>query len=290
MNTLVAHSTHSSHFAISREAILHVVKELPAAPVILAKLGDVLVDPNADMDDIIRLLRCDMALTARVIRISNSPVYNTGRPHASVEEAMACVGFNEVYRLTGLAAVSQLADQALTPYGIAGVELRENALLTALVCEELAAAAGVEPREAYTAGLMRSVGKIAFARLLQGRSLAHTFEARDRDGLAAWEHSLTGTESCAAAAIILREWRFPGTMIVAVEHHYLRLPRGEKLINLLNVASHAADRCGHGLAGESRYWELRPEKLEAVGIDQDALDHATRRALELFGPLRAAVA
>ena len=119
----------------SRETLLNVVKTLPAAPQILAQLGRLLLDINSDLNDITLLLKRDAALTARIIRISNSAIYNTGLPFASLEEALARVGYTEVYRLTGFAAVAQLADQHLPLYGMSGVQLRENALFTALMVE-----------------------------------------------------------------------------------------------------------------------------------------------------------
>src|SRR3954470_6380410 len=160
---------------ISREALLHVVKTLPAAPQILAQLGHLLLDINSDLSDITSLLKRDAALTTRIIRISNSAIYNTGRPFASLEESLARVGFTEVYRLTGFAAAAQLADQKLPFYGISGAQLRENALLTALIMEALAPLAGVDSGLAYTAGLLRSVGKIAIDRLAKGTERTGTF-------------------------------------------------------------------------------------------------------------------
>ena len=52
-----------------RETLLHVVKTMPAAPQILAKLGQLLLDLNSDLDAVTALLRCDAALTTRILRI-----------------------------------------------------------------------------------------------------------------------------------------------------------------------------------------------------------------------------
>ena len=98
---------------IPREMLLHVVKTLPAAPRIMARLGTLLLDPNSDMGEVTELLRRDTALTARIIRISNSVIYNTGQPYGSLDESLARVGYMEVYRLVGLAAVAQLGDPEL---------------------------------------------------------------------------------------------------------------------------------------------------------------------------------
>src|SRR5258707_2224137 len=151
--------------SFSRERLMQAVKTLPAAPRILAQLGRQLLDLNSDIADVTPLLKWDTALTARVMRIANSVACNAGEPVASLEEALVRVGFNEVYRLTGFAAVAQMSDQRLALYGIGGAQLRENSLLTALVMEALAEKIGKDAQAAYTAGLLRSIGKTALDRL-----------------------------------------------------------------------------------------------------------------------------
>jgi HD-like signal output (HDOD) protein len=272
---------------ISREALLHVVKTLPAAPQILAQLGRLLLDINSDLGDITLLLKRDAALTARIIRISNSAIYNTGLPFASLEEALARVGYTEVYRLTGFAAVAQLADQHLPTYGMTGVQLRENALFTALMMELTAPTAGLDEREAYTAGLLRSIGKIAIDRISKGSGA--TFEAGGSEGIAAWEAVHIGQTNLEAAATILGEWRFPSDTIVAIRDHYADESSDFELAQLLNLAAGAADRRGHGLPGELGYWSLTPARLAAVGLTRKQFDAAEQVALEKFQALRAAV-
>ncbi len=273
---------------ISREALLHVVKTLPAAPQILAQLGRLLLDINSDLADITLLLKRDAALTARIIRISNSALYNTGLPFASLEEALARVGYTEVYRLTGFAAVAQLADQHLAVYGVNGVQLRENALLTALIMEAAAPAADLDEREAYTAGLLRSTGKVAIDRLTKGGGAR--FEAGTNDGLAAWETAYVGMTNVEAAAMILDEWRFPTDTVEAIRDHYLEEPSAFALTHLLHLAAGAAERRGMGLPGEGRYWDVTPEKLAAAGLTAAQFEAALGKAFDQFQSVRSAVA
>lgn len=272
---------------ISREALLHVVKTLPAAPQILSQLGHLLLDINSDLTDITLLLKRDAALTARIIRISNSAIYNTGLPFASLEDALARVGYTEVYRLTGFAAVAQLADQHLPLYGITGVQLRENALLTALIMETAAPSAGLDAREAYTAGLLRSTGKIALDRLVKGRNLI--FEASGEQGLADWETSHLGMTNAEAAALILGEWRFPADTVEAIRDHYIEDQSTFALTNLLHLAAGAAEGRAHALPGEAKYWVENPECYATAGITPEEFKRALDEAMELFHAVRAAV-
>src|SRR6185369_16675533 len=249
-----------------RESLLHVVKTLPAAPQILARLGRMLLDLNADLGDVTALLRCDAALTARIMRIANSAMYNTGAPYSSLDQALARVGFSEVYRLTGFAAIAQLSDEKLPLYGLTGPHLRENSLLTALLMEALAADVGIDQRAAYTAGLLRSTGKIALNRLTRDPAYAGVYPAAGHIPLANWETDFTGLSNCEAAAFILNEWRFPPATLNAIQQHYTPRSTSSQLAFLLNLAAGAAERSGHGLPGESTYWETTPEKFLAAKV------------------------
>ncbi len=273
-----------------RESLLHVVKTLPAAPLILARLGRMLLDLNADLSDVTALLRCDAALTARLMRIANSAAYNTGAPFASLEQALARVGFSEVYRLTGFAATAQLTDEQLPLYGLAGARVRENSLLTALVMESLAPAIGVDQRAAYTAGLLRSTGKIALNRLTRDPAYTGRYPENESVPLAHWETDFTGLNNCEAAAFILNEWRFPPATINAIQQHYAPHGASPALAHVLNLAAGAAAGAGYALPGESSYWAVTPEKLAAAKATEADLEAAVQAALMEFSRLRAAVA
>lgn len=278
---------------IPRETLLHVVKSLPAAPRILAQLGHLLLDPNSEMDEVTALLRCDTALTARIIRIANSVMYNTGQPYASLEEALARVGYTEVYRLTGFAAVAQITDGDLRLYGVNGAQLRENSLLTALLMEVLARRVGVDTRAAYTAGLLRSVGKIGLDRVTRVGSpgtFRGTFDAMQHGAVMQWESQALGMTNCEAAAIILKEWRFPFATIAAIRDHYLQQPDPSLLADMLNVAAGAADRAGYAFPGEKEYWCEPPLTIGSDHFNAEDLDELVQQALRGFAQVRAAVA
>jgi len=278
---------------IPREMLLHVVKSLPAAPRILAQLGHLLLDANSEMDEVTALLRCDTALTARIIRIANSVMYNTGQPYASLEEALARVGYTEVYRLTGFAAVAQITDGDLRLYGASGAQLRENSLLSALLMEVLARRVGVDTRAAYTAGLLRSVGKIGLDRVTRvGTSggFNGTYDATKHDALMKWESQALGMTNCEAASIILKEWRFPFATIAAIRDHYLQQPDPSLLADMLNVAAGAAERAGYPFPGEKEYWCEPPLTIGSDHFNAEDLDELVQQAMRAFSQVRAAVA
>lgn len=165
--------------------------------------------------------------------------------------------------------------------------MRENALLTALIMEAAAPEAELDAREAYTAGLLRSTGKIALDRLVKGRRLV--FDGTAADGLATWETAHLGMTNAEAASMILGEWRFPADTVEAIRDHYLEEPSDFALTHLLHLAAGAAERRAHSLPGEAKYWVEKPECYAAAGLSPQAFKRALDEAFELFNAVRAAV-
>jgi len=63
---------------VTREMLLNVVKVMPAAPQILAQLGELLLDLNSGLNEITELLRRDAGLTrgssgSRTVRFTTRP-------------------------------------------------------------------------------------------------------------------------------------------------------------------------------------------------------------------------
>lgn len=263
---------------------------MPAAPRILAQLGGLLLDPNADLSDVIELLKHDSGLTTRVIRVSNSAVYGVGTRAASLEEALMRVGFNEVYRLVGLAAVAQISDDSLHSYGVSAVRFRENSLFCAFVMEVLAPGLQLDPRAAYTAGLLRSTGKIAIDRLTPGPAYTRSYGVAGKGRpLDQWEVELVGLDNCAAAAVIMEEWRFPSMMSLAIKDHYRPGEKSDLLAHLMNVAAGATEDEGVPFPGEQTYWENRAASVKRLGLQPDDLESGYRLARIRFESAREAI-
>ncbi len=260
--------------ALAREKLLITARTLPAAPQILAELGELLQDVNASLNQISDLLKRDAALAARIIRISNSSALGGGSRIGDVEDAVNRVGFGEVYRLVGLATTSRLADRALNYYLIEAEPLREHMLHTALACEALAKHVGMNDRTAYTAGLMRTLGMMVLDRVARERlPISEAFNHKTFNGYAAWEGNVFSLSNCEVASLILGEWKFQVEIVSAVREHYLSRESdyANRFACLVNVAGWMTQQARHGLVGELSYWTLTPKKLEALGCSEEHL-------------------
>jgi HD-like signal output (HDOD) protein len=273
--------------AISRDRILQIANSFPATRHTLLQLGTLLRNPSVPLERIVVPLRRDPALVARLIRSANSVVYAQAEPVASVEDAVCLMGYQEVHRMVGFALLDHFSEGGLPSYAITSQQLRENSLFTALLMEELAAGAGEDPRNCYTMGLLRSIGKVALDKIACDPriEIGEVPERIEETGIAEWERSVFGLTNTEAAAMIFTAWRFPNEFVVAVSDHYA--PQGHlmPLTHLLHLAAGMAQLLGHGLPGESDYWDDSEESYRMAGLEPKGANLIIDHALSSFDRL-----
>jgi RNA polymerase sigma-70 factor (ECF subfamily) len=274
--------------AVTRERILEIARTLPPAPRVFSDLDRLLRDANSGLDQIGNLIKRDQSLAAHILRVSNSVAYGGEQKTGSVEEAVARVGFQEIFRIVGEVAGARLAERALKYYGVDSEQLREHMLYSAFICESLALQCGLDERSAYTAGLMRPLGMLVVDRLADGyRKIDPYHPALDKDYMA-WEGRIFGLSSCEVAAMVLGEWKFPAEIVEGVRNQYL--VRSDDLTHriacLLNLTSTIVADDGFGLLGETRHWGSSLWKLDAVGLTDVSFLVAATRGREAYADFR----
>lgn len=272
----------------SSQRLLDLAARLPAAARILSSLQVLLLDANTSLEDVCALIKLDMALTARAISISNSAYYGLTSKNASLEEAVGYVGFNEVYKLVAITVATQMAQEDLRFYRCSATRLWENTMAHALAMEALAQFVGLNPRQAYTAGLMRSIGKSVlelFANEALSSSLA--FDPAGTQTLDAWERATFGCDSPAVGGRILRSWRFPEQICEAVEGQ--RNPAALPGL-LLFLSTRIVHELGLDLPGEDVLWKA-PDVADpvAAGVGETEMRLAWLQTKAMFERLQLAL-
>lgn len=278
--------------ALTRDQILDHARALPAAPRVMAELCELLQDINTDLEQIALVIRADPALAARVIRISNSVVYGADWQVASVDDAVNRVGFEQVLRLVGTASVAGLVDESLTMYGLEAEDVRSSLLLHALCAEALAPSTVIDPRTAYTAGLLRSLGMMVLDRAARGRLPEElAYDPNQFPTYLEWETARFGLGAADVTRMILDEWRFPDEIVTAIEEHLLQRTTSydNPFACLLNLAGGMVMDEGLALPGERPHWTITTEKLEGAGLDASQWDGAVAQAKGHFDRQRDAL-
>lgn len=264
--------------SLSRETIITLGNKLAPAASTFSRLRTLLLDPETDLNDIVKLIRIDPALTFHVVRMSNSVLFGLREKTESLDTAVGRVGLGEVFRLVGLAATQQVCQRDLAVYRLEASRLWENAVATAAAAEVLGQRAGRDPGLAYTAGLLRTIGRV----VLDGAALGQVYPGEaEWPSVSEWEKKTFGITSSEVTTTLLAHWRFPEELVESVRGHFEPLGDVERSnigACVLNLACGVAARFGLDLPGEEGDWLVSPAKLTLAGVTEADLEDCANRA------------
>mgnify|MGYP000890433546 CR=1 FL=1 len=273
---------------LDRATIINLGNKLAPSAATFGRLRGLLANPDTELDEIVQLIRLDPALTFHVVRLSNSVIFGLREPTDSLEGAIGRVGFREVYRLVGLAAAHQMCQKDLSVYRLKACRLWENAVATAAAAEVLAQPAGCDAGLAYTAGLLRTLGRV----IIDGAAWGQQYPGEaEWPLLSEWEQKRFGTTSAEVTAVLLEHWRFPDELVSAIRGHFdpFACPDSNVGACVLNLACGVAARFGLDLPGETPHWTCTPAKLTLANVTEQTLNDCANRAREHYTALCAAV-
>lgn len=277
------------------EKLAAAAEKLPTTPQIFSRLNSAMKDPDIGVEEIVAIVRLDASLSARVLRLSNSPHFARGEHISNLGEAINRTGFQEIYRLVGAAMSSQLYITGLPVYGIGGDELWANSLSTAVALEQLAYTVGEDPKLGYTLGLLRPVGRLLLQRLATGALCAPLSGRKATAALVqSWERATFGLSSSEASGKLFSLWLFPAELAAPAQYHFQPSedPAQGRFTALLHVSCWITEQLGKGLPIEKDAWDLTPAVLEQAGITREVAEMCAEKtqaaAEELSSVMQAA--
>ncbi len=217
---------------------------------------------EVSMREIAELIRADAALSADVLRLANSPLFGLSRQVRSILHALALLGAERIRGLALTAALEAMFSEA--GHAPAMRLCWRHNLACALLAENLAAAAVMEPDAAYTAGILHDIGRLALLAVRPSAyaALLETASGEERDPLA-MERAAFGVDHCEAGAWLVRSWQFPAEFESIAGHHHDPAPEDRfDVPELVHVACLTADMVGFQVAGPRVEWDL--ERIHAL--------------------------
>ncbi|HEY5282735.1 MAG TPA: GGDEF domain-containing protein [Polyangia bacterium] len=263
--------------------------DLPSMPAVAIQILDLCQREEPDVDEIAKLIGSDPALSAKLLRLTNSPMYGLKCQVRTVSHAICLLGISAVRPLAlsfSLVKGLQTRDKkALTWFW-------KRSLLSAVAARELAAASNYRlGEEAFLGALLQDIGILAL------RQLAGTeYSTLARPGirhaaLAAAERQLFGEDHASLGAWLAERWKLPATLCAAIagSHAPERLPDGTHadvahLVRLVAVSGEVADLWMEEDAAKAiRLLRESSSQLLQIGEGQldTALRHVAKRSEEV---------
>lgn len=241
---------------------------LPSLPHVAGKLIEISRNPETEISAIVELLKSDPALTAKVLKTTNSSYFGLASKVTGLEHAVSLLGKNAV---TSLALSFSLTEGAMDdgPLGEAYSAYWLQSTVHAAAAESLSAQLCPQRSEdCFLAGLLIDLGRLALLKTVAQEYLPVLDAANAlQRNLAEVETEMLGTDHSAIGAELARRWNLPETLQQAIALHdkppeTFRASGAIQDRNLVCVAAVAA-AVGDYFCGSSKGTAL--ERLRSLG-------------------------
>jgi len=252
------------------ESILAGIKTVPELPVVVTELLAQFNREVVDFAAVERLFHRDPALASGVLRLANSPFFGFSGRIGSLREACLVLGVQSLRQMVTAAAVRGQFTQTGTGV-LDRKQLWQHNLATAAASGVLAKDMGVEPGEAFTAGLLHDLGKLGLdAWFPETYRLVVAHQREHGCPLHVSERVVLGITHADVGARLAHRWHFPEPLVAAVAHHHtleVRLP----LVDVVHVADVLATALMLGDGGDGMVTPLDAGAWGRLGLKWEAL-------------------
>lgn len=241
---------------------------LPSPSSLVQELNHLLLQPDCSIDAVARLVREDVALTAKLLQLVNSAFFGLAQRVTRVEDAVAYLGVSNIRSLVSAVEIFRSVRQD-------GAEAMDRLHAHSLAVGHLARhlARGTESEsDAFVAGMLHDVGLFVIAAGAPDE-FAELMERSKKDDVDfnELEQELFGLSHADLGAHLMNLWGLPTTITEAVARHHDAQSLGAGELDACHAVyvaelliSKESDDLERGL--ERLNGTLDPAYVEALGI------------------------
>jgi len=141
------------------------MSRLPSMPSLYLRLVEKASRPDTSLEEIASIVNKDIAMTAQVLKLTNSSFFGLGRQLSNAEEAVAYLGLDTLKTLVlSIHAFSQF--EKIETGALKIESLWTHSLQVASLAKRISKMEGQDPKaaeEAFTAGMLHDIGKLVLA-------------------------------------------------------------------------------------------------------------------------------
>lgn len=254
--------------------------ELAPLPQAYLRLRELLACPAANMGEVARVISADPGLTARLLRLANSPWFGCRARVETIHHAVHLLGTSEIHRL----ALAGAAISAVNRLGT-GSDMR---LFWRLSVHCAVLARGIAARHlpahtetAFVAGLLHAIGHLplhqGFPEQMQDLRAAANAAGKP---LFVLERAHFGFDYASVGAALLEHWQLPARLCAAVGGHLSPTTATTALLDasIVHIASVLALGTQWRAGEADTVPDIEPVALQTAGLVEDDIEALLRDA------------
>ena len=216
----------------SRADVSRVIDRLPVFPRAAREVVRLIANADVGPREMESVASLDPVLAGRLIQTANSAYYSPQQPIGSVLSAVSYIGTETARRVLLAAAIrGNFSSPQAHQLWNHSLEVAQTAELVALH-----SSAKIDPSQAFLAGLIHDVGRLAFA--IMPLAFQERFRRLTDGGCPSVEVEMCLSGRChgEVGAETLAQWKFPADIVEAVRWHHRPERSAQPLSSLLYLA------------------------------------------------------
>ncbi len=240
---------------------------LPTLPGIISKLNALSENDRSSVQEMSRLVSSDQVLSARILKLANSPSYGFYRV-STISNAMILLGVNVVKSLALSSSIFEIMEKN-------SVGLWEHSLGAGVAANIIARRLKLpECEEISTAALLHDIGKVII-RLNFGddyRQLLELIE-KERIPMLEAERGLLGTDHTEVGAWLAKGWFLPDKLVepIACHHNVAAATSQHSKAAVVHFADILVKASGFGFSGDDFVPRIQPVAWEKLCMTETIL-------------------
>lgn len=188
-------------------------------PEIYVLVRDVVDNPESSMDDLANAIKIDPAISARLLKVVNSPLYGFPKQIDSISRAVNMIGMQSVSDLVAATTIGRTF-AGMTAGLMDLPAFWKKSVLCALMAGKIAKASGImESERFFIEGLLRDIGHLVLYQTVPQRAQSALVESGYLGArLAEVEQSNIGCDFAEVGAELIRFWGMPTPIEQAIRY------------------------------------------------------------------------
>lgn len=243
--------------------------DLPTLPSVLDEVTKLVDDPNSSTEQVAKVISQDQVLSAKVLKMVNSPIYGFPGRITTIQHALVLLGLNVIRGIIISTSVFDIIQQAMSG-------LWEHSLGCAMASGAIAKAAGFEDPEEFTvAGLLHDLGKVVTAVQLPelNEAVRMTVQKKDLSYYEA-ERDILGFGHDRINAWLARHWHLPPNVREAMtfHHHPDRAQFYQQTAAVVHVGDFIVRLFEYGNGGDDQIAYFKPAAMKILKLKMKDLE------------------
>ena len=253
-------------------------------PDICMQIKRLVANPAASNDDLSGLIAKDPALTARLLKIVNSPLYYFPGKISTVSEAIPLIGASQLYNL----ALATTAAAIIQTVGGSYIEMKtlwKKAVYSAIFAKSLSQDKSRDGENLFVAGLLSDIGALAVVKYVP--EIALTAIGAPKKGQFPWqrEKEVLGFTVAKVSGALLTSWNLPDEITIPVFRRHVPEKEQPHFLSccILHIATRLASEIIDKAQGQTLDYRkaILKEPLAQLGMNDEDLDTMVSDVIEI---------